>query len=161
MKAAHLYLGTGGDLSKIQCLGIDRISGGFTITRDVNELHNIFNDLVQEDGTVMKQKDDYDRRAGQTAKPISTNPVLPVQVLHALLRTFDHYMKCVVHVKAGIFDWSESQYSQNKQFLKVAKSQLQEVIKSETGIKWYYPDATEFQDVFTQFELKLCDDSYT
>ena len=56
--------------------------------------------------------------------------------------TFDHYMKCVVHVKAVIFDWSLSQYSQNKQFLMVAKSQLQEVIKSVTGIKWDYLDAT-------------------
>ena len=105
MKAAHLYLGTGGaycdlcNLSKIQCLDIDCIFGGSTITCDVNDLHNIFDDLVQEDGTVMKQKDDYDRCGGQTAKTIPTNPVLSVQVHHALLRTFDHYMKCVVMSK--------------------------------------------------------------
>ena len=149
MKAAHMYLGLGGcycdlcDLTKIQCLDKERIEAGFQISRNIDELHSIFNEVVQEDGKVVKVKNDYDTRKGVTSKPIPTNDVKSVQVLHALLRSFDHFMKTVAHVKAGVFDWSESPSSYNNQFLKRAKAELQEKIQRKVhGIKWDFPDST-------------------
>ena len=130
MKAAHLYLGLGGaycdlcNFSKEQCLDPGQIEMGFEITRDIDSLQNVFNDLVQDDGSILKRRNDYDERGGQTTKPIPTNEVLSVQVLRALLRTFNHYMKTAVHLRAGVFDWSESPTSINKQFLTTAKGQI-------------------------------------
>ena len=63
-------------------------------------------------------------REGVTTKPIANNDVISQQVLHALLRTFDHYMKIAVRIKAGIFDWSESKTSVNNQFSKHAKQEI-------------------------------------
>ena len=146
MKAAHLYLGLGGaycDLchsSKEECINLEKIKTGFDITRDINDLHNIFNELVQEDGNILKCKNDYAVRQGLTNKPIATNEVISVQVLHALLRTFDHFMKTSVHLRAGVFDWSESPSSLNKRFLTKAKQEIQEKIMAEIGVKWDYPD---------------------
>ena len=76
---------------------------GFEITRDIDSLRNVFNDLVQDDGSILKRRNDYER-GGLTTKPIPTNEVLSVQVLHALLRTFHHYIKMAVHLRAGVFD---------------------------------------------------------
>ena len=150
MKAAHLYLGTGGaycdlcSLSKEQSLDLNQIDAGFFIDRSIESVLNIFEDLVQDDGTVLKQRNDYDRRSGVTTKPIpsKSHDVKSTQVLHALLRTFDHYMKCAVHVKAAVFTWTETTGSYNSQFLKNAKFEIQKVIVDKCGEKWDYPDQT-------------------
>ena len=147
-KAADLYLGVGGaycdlcSVSKQQCLDVDVIKAGFTIDRDVETLHKVFEDLQQEDGSVLKKKGDYDVRQGVTNRPIASpsQTVHSVQILHGLLRSFDMFMKTAIHVKAGVFDWSEAPSSRNKQFLDAAKLEVQGNIFSATGIKWDYPD---------------------
>ena len=133
-KAADQYLGLGGaycDLctsSKDQCMNVDVIAAGFYINREVETIQQIFDDLQHGDGTLLKHKNDYDIRQGVTNKPIATNSVKSSEVLHALLRSFDHFMKTVVHVKAGVFDWSESPTSRNKQFLDNAKAEIKKKI---------------------------------
>ena len=150
MKAAHLYLGTGGaycdvcSLSKEQSMDLNQIDAGFFIDRSVESVLNIFEDLVQDDGTVLKQRNDYDRSSGVTTKPIpsKSHDVKSTQVLHALLHTFDHYMKCAVHVKAGVFTWTETTGSYNSKFLKNAKFGIQKGIVDKCGEKGDYPDQT-------------------
>ena len=146
-KVANIYLGVGGaycdlcSLSRDTCHNVDIVKQGINIDTRIETLHQIFEDLVQEDGTVLKQKEDYPVRRGVTSQPIATNQAFSVQILHALLRTFDHFMKTAVHVKAGVFDWSEAP-SHNTRFLNNAKKELQEKIASETGIQWDIPDKT-------------------
>lgn len=74
---------------------------------DVETMHRIFNELVDEDGDITKYLNDYSTRQGQIHKPIPTHKIRSTEVLHGLLRSFDHYMKTVVHVKAGVLNWSE------------------------------------------------------
>ena len=91
MKAAHHFLGLGGaycdlcSLSHKECHNLDQIELGFEITRNIGTLQNIFNDLVQEDGSILKRKSDYNVLGGLTTKPIPTNEVISVQILHVLL----------------------------------------------------------------------------
>ena len=79
----NLYLGLGRaycDLctcSKQHCLDPERIEVGFIINREVEDLINLFNELEQEDGKILKRKGDYDIRAGLTTKPIPTNESPP------------------------------------------------------------------------------------
>ena len=82
---------------------------------------------------VYKRKDDYAEQTGPTTKPIPTNEVMSVQVLHALLRSFDHFMKIAVHLRACVLDWSESPSSINKQFLVKEKSEIQAHIEELLG----------------------------
>ena len=51
-------------------------------------------------------------------------------------------MKVIVHLRAEVYDWSESQFSRIHAFLKKSKLEIQEMIKNETGEKWDYPDCT-------------------
>ena len=130
-KAAQLYTGLGGsycDLcsySKEECLQEDIVKEGFKITRSIQEINSIFEELANEDGDIVRGKNDYAVRKGVTKKPIATGEVISQQVLHALLRTFDHWMKTGVHLKAGVLDWSESPHSVNLKVLNKAKQDIQ------------------------------------
>ena len=147
-KAADLFTGLGGsycdlcEFSKEQCLQKDIVECGFEITRDIETLNRIFDDLVNDDGVVEKSSGDYDTRSGVTNQPIAKHDVFSFQVLHGLLRTFDHFMKTVVHVTAGVVQWSVPKSSVYNQFLTETKSLLKEKIEKETGIQWDKADAT-------------------
>ena len=106
-------------------------------------MNNIFESL-SEDGTIVRKPNDYAVRQGQIEKPIpeDNEALMTMQVLHGMLRSFDHLMKLIVHVEAGIFDWSEEKSSNNIAFLKKKKSQLQDFIFEKTHQKWDQPDAT-------------------
>ena len=108
-------------LSKKDSADSDIIEGGFRITRDISEVIDFFadEDNTDEDDQVKKKKDDYETRAGITQKPIADQQVLSTQVLHTLLRTFDHFMEVVVHTMAGVFTWSASSWESH--FLDKAK----------------------------------------
>ena len=147
-KAAELYTGLGGsycdlcEYSKEQCLQRDIVEGGFEITRDIDSINQIFIDLVDDDGAICKVAGDYAIRGGVTNQPIAKHDVFSFQVLHALLRTFDTYMKTVVHVLAGVYQWSVGKMSVYNQFLIDKKKALQAKIEHETGIHWDKADGT-------------------
>ena len=46
----------------------------------------LFDELVDDDGSIQKSVNDYCVHAGQTHRPIATNQVVSTQVLHALMR---------------------------------------------------------------------------
>ena len=79
LKAAHLCLGLTGaycdlcGVSRPLCHDPSRVEEGFEITRTVNNLQNLFQELVQEDGSVYRQRDDYKERSGFVTEPIPTN----------------------------------------------------------------------------------------
>ena len=52
------------------------------------------------------------------------------------------HMKVCVHIRAEVYDWSESQYSRYEPFLKKAKTEIQEAIRTQFGEKWDYPNGT-------------------
>ena len=147
-KAANIYLGIGGaycDLctySKQQCCNESLVEEGFKIDRDISTMQQIFLDLVQDNGDLKRKPNDYPERAGQTAQPIADYNVRSVQVLHALLRSFDHLMKVVIHLKAGVMYWTESKTDPSHQFLEMEKRRLQAKILEKTGIKWNFADST-------------------
>ena len=84
-----------------------RIEVGFNINQEIEDLHNLFSELDQEDMSVFKARGDYEIRVGLTVKHIPTNENKSVQILHVLLRTFDFIiMKVIAHTMgAGIYDW--------------------------------------------------------
>lgn len=148
-KASNLLLVKGGaycdlcSVSRSGCHCIAVVESGFLITRDINSMHAIFDDLYDPDvDTIKKMPNVYDVQAGQTHKPIPEVEVRPVQVLHALLRCFEHWIKVIYHLIAGIKRWTESKYDKGYQFIELAKHQLQHKIQSATGESWDFVDGT-------------------
>ena len=72
-------------------------------------------------------------------QPISTKEVISVQVLHALLRSFDHFMKIAFHLRAGVFYWSKPSTCFNRRFLVNAKEETQFHIEEILGERWCFP----------------------
>ena len=144
-KAADLLMGSGGAYcdvcthSKEDCLDVELIKAGIPINRTVQSCNDIFERLQDDDGCIFRQKGDYSERQGQTSKPILKEEILSVQVLHSLLRCFDHFMKIVTYVKAGVYNWAAFN-RHDKEYIKVAKLNLQDKIK-EMGLKWDIPDS--------------------
>ena len=81
-KAANLYLGVGSEYcdlctcSKGQSLDIEKIENGFVINCDIT-MNEILNQLEQEDGSLLKKKNDYTTRGRKTGKPIPTSDPKP------------------------------------------------------------------------------------
>ena len=144
-KAADSYLGCTGaycDLcthSKEVCVQKVKHRETFVIDRDVQTMHQIFDDL-EVDGVIQRSTGDYAVRQGQIHKPIPLHNVQSTQVLHGLLRSFDHFMKALVHVKAGVFHWSEVKGSYNKLFIDNSKDELRKSLEETLHVKWDQPD---------------------
>ena len=68
-----------------------------------------------------------------------------MQILHALLRTFDLYRKVVVRCKARIIHWSVPEASRMMQFIREAKAQLRDHTHIQLNIKCDFPDSTGIQ----------------
>ena len=49
-------------LLKKQCLDPSQIEIGFEIARNIDNLDNIYNELVKEDGTILKKRNYYNVR---------------------------------------------------------------------------------------------------
>ena len=124
-KASDSFMGLTGaycDLCtyfKSECVNRVVTRDFFQINRNLDSMNNIFESL-SEDGTIVRKPNDYAVRQGQIEKPIpeDNEALMTMQVLHGMLRSFDHLMKLIVHVEAGIFDWSEEKSSNNIAFLK-------------------------------------------
>ena len=147
-KASNIYYGLGGgycdlcSISKKDCTDPKVITEGFKIDRNVDNLHSIYEKLVNEAGEVQKRPDDYEGRQGVTTKPIATTSIPSGQVLYAVLRTNDQFMKVVVHLGAGVEKWSEAKHLATSRFLDAQKRRLQEVLMDAHAIKWDYVDST-------------------
>ena len=96
-KAVDLYFGIGGaycdlcNASRKESMDVNIVKNGFSITKNITNLNIIYDELLQLDGTVRKETGDYAHRQGITNKPIATYQAPTVQVLHALLRSFDFF----------------------------------------------------------------------
>ena len=77
-KATDYYLGVGGafcdicSMNKEKCHDVNIIRNGIIIDKYVDTLHRIFEELVKDDGTIRKSKNDYVRQ-GVINKAIATN----------------------------------------------------------------------------------------
>ena len=65
-----------------------------------------------------------------------------IQVLHVLMRSFDHFMGALLRCYAGVFTWKKSKGSYTDEILQSFKERLQEIIVDSTGIQWDRPDPT-------------------
>eukprot|EP00088_Acartia_fossae_P039914 TRINITY_DN4153_c0_g1_i1.p1 TRINITY_DN4153_c0_g1~~TRINITY_DN4153_c0_g1_i1.p1 ORF type:complete len:755 (-),score=121.41 TRINITY_DN4153_c0_g1_i1:80-2179(-) len=145
-KAANLYTGVGGaycDLctyTKEACRSIELIEEGIPITRSVKDTKRIFDSLVDDDGQIMKKPGDADTRQGCTSEPITEIEAPTVQILHSLLRTFDHWARTCVHLNAGIRIWKKPSSSTQSKFLTLAKDKIQAKLK-KIGIRWDFVDS--------------------
>lgn len=146
-KAANLYLGLMGgfcDLcnkSKEECRDPSRVEQGFEINRSIEETMDILDLLFnKEEGAITKRAGDYEARTGVSHQPTAEVNAPSIQVLHALLRAFDHFTDTCVRLNAGVKVWGKGSARQD-QFVAAEKKKIQADIAKSTGIRWDYVDS--------------------
>ena len=123
-KTGKLQISTWALVEAIVICVITAIDCGILIYRTIESMHQILDNLCQEDGTVLKRANNYEQRAGQTAMPIAELDIRSIQILYGLLRSFDNYTKIIIHVAAGILYWTESRSDRSARFLDMEKKKL-------------------------------------
>ena len=114
----------------------------FEITRTVSDLQALFEEIGRDHGGVVKSHSDYSTRKGLTRKPIPSYDVISVQVLHALSRTSDHFMKITVYLTTEVFECTESGGCHYHHSLIKAKREILEKIEEMIGERWDFTDGT-------------------
>ena len=86
----------------------EKISAGFSMDRDVQNLHDLFGELSSEnadgDLVIKARPNDYKIRTGLSDKPIinSQDVTKTLSVLHAYLRSLTFFEQLGYHISAGV-----------------------------------------------------------
>ena len=146
-KASEMVFGNAGafcdmcTLTKEECEDVNNIKNGFVISKSVEGLWEVYENLKDPDdeNEIVKRRGDYDERQGQCHKPTIRHETNSYQVLHARLRTFDTFMEAMVRSYAGMEYWGVGG-PHTKTLHKNFKAKLQEYILTTTHIHWDYPN---------------------
>ena len=113
-KMQKLLLGRGGAFCLLcphtqeEAISLQQIKDGFEIREvEIDELNLLYEDLVDEDGNVVKRRGDYSKRLGLTQCPITGVSIKTFPILHALLRGFDFCLKILHKLNAGVTLWKD------------------------------------------------------
>lgn len=129
-KMASLVLGDGGAFchhchtTRIEANDLAYIVQGFTITKSIEEMVETWKKI--EHGELKGV--DSAGRGGQCHEPLIQQAALFYGLLHQELRCHMFCLKLLYHIKANIFDWSESS-KETQDAIKIAKTQVQTHIK--------------------------------
>lgn len=99
----------------------------------------MYEDLVDEDGNVVKRRGDYSKRLGLTQCPITGVSIKTFPILHALLRGFDFCLKILHKLNAGVTSWKDGKILAGH--VNEAKKRVREIIKNKTGVAVDQPDS--------------------
>ena len=134
--------GTGGafcqmcKFSKTYCHSVENALNGFPIDRTIKDMHSIFSMLIY-DGTVpvIKRPDDYARRAGVTAEPITHRELnAGISVTHAWLCCCSWFLNLLYHLKANDKTWGFGTKGCNRyNKLMKAKGKVQDTFATVLG----------------------------
>ena len=143
-KMQKLLLGRGGAFcilcphTQEEAISLQQIKDSFEMGEvEIDELYLLYDDLVDEDGNVVKRRD-YGERLGLTQCPITGVSIKTFPILHALLRGFDFCLKVLYKLNAGVTSWKDGKILAGR--VNEAKKRVREIIKSKTGIAVDQPD---------------------
>ena len=143
--------GTGGAFcqmcmfSKSNCHDIEYVVNGFPVDRTIDNMHTIFSHLSNGgESPVTKKEDDYDTRAGVTAKPITHRELnTSISVTHAWLCFCTWFLNILYHIVANDKTWGFGNKADPRyKKLMNSKGRVQKTFESVLGIKIDAADST-------------------
>ena len=70
---------------------------------------SVWNNLVDKNQNIRKQKADYSIRGGLTQEPVIQDDLKMISPLHSLLMCFGFILKLIYHLRSQTFYWTESE----------------------------------------------------
>ena len=75
----------------------EKVLEGFPINRSAKDTLKLYNELVEEDGTIKTKKDDFETREGLTQQPQTTSDQTSITVTHSYINGTIWFLKGRVH----------------------------------------------------------------
>ena len=113
----------------------------FHINRTAEKTLALYNQLVDNDGNILKRKNDYDIRTGLTSKPVSINDQHFITITHQYINGTSWILKIMSHMRANILSWVIHGKDKQNRISQEKKSMLT-IIQDKTGLRLDQCDST-------------------
>ena len=106
----------------------------FAITRSADKTLELYEEFMEEKGSIVRKRNDYEERAGLTTQPLSTSDHHYLTLTHQYINGTSWFLKLFYRLKANLLLWtvrgSEGQDKLNK-----AKKDILKHIEEITGLR--------------------------
>ncbi|CAF3971491.1 unnamed protein product, partial [Rotaria sp. Silwood1] len=109
-------------------------SNFFNINRTAEKTLTLYNQLADNDGNILKRKNDYDTRTGLTSKPLSINDQHFITITHQYINGTSWILKIMSHMRANVLAWAIHGKDKQDQISKEKKAILK-IIQGKTGLR--------------------------
>ncbi|CAF4068911.1 unnamed protein product [Rotaria sordida] len=113
----------------------------FHINQTAEKTLALYNQLVDNDGNILKCKNDYDTRTGVTSKPLSINDQHFITITHQYINGTSWILKIMSHMRANILSWIIHGKDKQNRISKEKKAMLT-IIQDKTGLRFDQCDST-------------------
>ncbi|CAF0849900.1 unnamed protein product, partial [Didymodactylos carnosus] len=114
----------------------------FNITRTSEKTLEIYNKMIEEEGEIVKKKNDYETRTGLTSESLSECDHSYITVTHQYINGTTWFLKMMYHMKSNLLQWTaRGQTNQDK--ISKAKTTIIADIEKKTGLRFEQHDATQ------------------
>ncbi|CAF3043672.1 unnamed protein product [Rotaria sp. Silwood2] len=104
------------------------------INRTAEKTLTLYSQLVDNDGNILKRKNDYDIRTGLTSELLSINDQHFITITHQYINGTTWVLSIMAHMRADIFSWIIRGKDKQERILKENKTIL-ETIQSKIGLR--------------------------
>lgn len=115
------------DLAKIED------ENSFKINRNAADTRNIFNSVVDSEGNIKTNPNDFEVRSGVTKLPISDSDQHSITITHSYINGCSWFFKVLYHCYIDLKVWTEK--GQYLCRLNKAKDEVRDVIQKSTGLR--------------------------
>ncbi|CAF1096979.1 unnamed protein product [Didymodactylos carnosus] len=106
----------------------------FQITRTAEKTVQLYKEMIEEKGEIVRRKNDYEVRAGLTTEPLSSSDHHYITLTHQYINGTTWFLNIFYRIKANLLMWAiRGEDSQSK--LKAAKQSVLKHIEEYTGLK--------------------------
>lgn len=106
----------------------------FQITRTAEKTVQLYKEMIEEKGQIVRKKNDYEVRAGLTTEPLSTSDHHYITLTHQYINGTTWYLNIFYRISSNLLVWT-IRGEENQAKLKVAKYSVLKHIEENTGLK--------------------------
>ena len=131
--------------TKADCHDVEQATQGYSIDRNINDMHEIYSILTDGgEQPITKKPDDYETRAGVTSEPITKRDLNHgISATHAWLCLASFFLNILYHLVAKDKTWGfGNKADQRYKTLMKAKVKVQDVFEKVLGRRIDTADAT-------------------
>ncbi|CAF1392706.1 unnamed protein product [Didymodactylos carnosus] len=106
----------------------------FAITRPAERTEQLYKEMVEEKGEIIRRRNDYEIRGGLTTEPLSSSDHHFLTLTHQYINGTAWFLRIFYHIVADILVWTV-RGAEGQQKIKEAKQVLLRHIEDKTGLR--------------------------